>query len=361
MVSLLSTFLDKSIPENSLQYRCIKALTTSYYSMRASDIRAYEESMRTYSDALKGVRFAVARRPPQLEPDILMSIMCLCLYENIIVTRARSWIEHYIAISHMIEMQGPEYYQTGRNRDILLAFRYTIIVSAGTRRYHCFLAQKRWKSILEPRETESFNPFDTLLNIAVAVPGLLHDLDSFKNGTLWDERERTRLALRTGDMLVALQFWREASLPIWSLDDGSLQRHSHQVARAIAFHHMVVLLVEDLSYLFGVPWLPPTSLSLKSTPGLMKASATTGRAERKHVLATEILRLAELFISDDTAIYGVLTFIMSLHVAHDNLLQASPEMDAIRHLMNTVMAEQHGFNMARQYRGMYKAFENVSL
>lgn len=52
---------------------------------------------------------------------------------------------------------------------------------------------------------------------------------------------------------------------------------------------------------------------------------------------------------------------MSLHVAHDNLIQASPEMAAIEHLMNTVIAEQHGFYMAQQHSGMYKAFEDVSL
>lgn len=102
MVGMLSKFLDEGIAENSLQYRCIKAPTTSYYAMRASDSHACEESMRTYSDALKDVRFAVARRHRQFDPDILMSIMCLSLYENIIVTQARSWIEHYIAISHMV-------------------------------------------------------------------------------------------------------------------------------------------------------------------------------------------------------------------------------------------------------------------
>ena len=196
-----------------------------------------------------------------------------------------------------------------------------------------------------------------MLNIAVAVPGLLHDLDSFKTGTLSNESERSRLAHRTGDMLRALQFWREASLPVWSSEDGSLRRYSHQLASAIAFHHMIALLVEELSYLFETPWLPPFSLPSKATPGIIKASVTAGRAERRHILASEILRLGQLFISGDTAIYGVLSFIMSLHVAHDNLLRVSPEIHMIGYLMNTVIAKQHGFNMARQYRDMYKALK----
>jgi hypothetical protein len=49
-----------------------------------------------------------------------------------------------------------------------------------------------------------------------------------------------------------------------------------------------------------------------------------------------------------------------LHVAHDHLLPASPEIDAIGNLMNTVMAGQHGFRMAMRHGGMYTSFSGSS-
>lgn len=78
----------------------MKALTAGYYSRKASDYRAYEEAMDTYSSAIESVWKAVDCR--RLGTDTLMSIMCLCLYENIIVTEPRAWIIHYTVLSHMV-------------------------------------------------------------------------------------------------------------------------------------------------------------------------------------------------------------------------------------------------------------------
>ncbi|KAJ5588794.1 hypothetical protein N7537_011472 [Penicillium hordei] len=365
MINLLSEFINRNVPDGSLQQRCIDALTVTYYSRRAVDYRASEEGMKAYSNALTGVRYSnifntPLHRPGQLDVGVLMSIMCLCLYENIIVTKARSWIMHYGAISLLLEMQRPEYYRTGENRRILQAFRYIIIVSAGTFRHPCFLAQEAWKEVIKPVGREISYKFDNLLNIAVDIPGLLHGLDNLKNGRLSDGTERASLALRTGRMLLALQDWREISLPSLSTDGDYSRQISLQTASAIAFHHMLLLLIEELCYLLAIPWLPPTSLSLKATFGLISASAAMGRVERKHVLASDILRLSQQFIGSETPIYGVLNFMIPLHVAHDNLIKQSPEMDAIDHLMGAVVAKQHGFHIALQHEGMYKAFEDAS-
>jgi hypothetical protein len=168
------------------------------------------------------------------------------------------------------------------------------------------------------------------------------------------------LAVNLKQTLFSLQWWWNASFPILAID-GDSPECSQLNASAAAFHHMVLLLVEELCHLLQVPWLPVTPLSCRFSLGLMKASSTIGRAQRKHILASEILDLAEQSISGDTAIHGVLAFIMPLHVAHDNFLPGSSEKSHIEHLMNTVMAAQHGFRMARQHEGMYKPFEDVHL
>lgn len=104
MIRLLSGFVNKDVPDGSLQHSCIKSLTASYYSGRASDYHVRREAFCAYSKALAGVRNALARRLPQLGTGtLLMSIMCLCLYESILVTQPRSWAQHYVAISNLVK------------------------------------------------------------------------------------------------------------------------------------------------------------------------------------------------------------------------------------------------------------------
>ncbi|KAE8333993.1 hypothetical protein BDV39DRAFT_198900 [Aspergillus sergii] len=358
---LLCAFLDRALPVGSLQHKCMKALTVSYHSMTALGIRENpsEEAIKTYSQALTAVRKAIGQ-DLTTGPDLLMSIMCLCLYENIVVTQPRSWIEHYKAISHLIQINGPECYQNGRNRDILLAFRYTIIVSAGTLHQPCFLAEKCWRKAIELTEDESRNIFDNLLNIAVDIPGLLHGLDCLKDGKLLDRRSYAVLGTSLKQTLTALQQWQDTSFFWTSASNTFPPRSVAQTAPAIAFHHMALLLLEELCYLLEVPWLTPSPPSSGVSARLDRPSNTHTRAQRKHALASEIVCLAQQSIGDDTRIYGVLCFMMPLHVAHDHLLPASPEIDTIGNIMHTIMAGQHGFRMAMRHGGMYTSFSGSS-
>lgn len=102
--SLLCAFLDRALPVGSMQHKCMKALTVSYYSTTALGPRGSfsGETMKTYSYALRAVQKAIDQGLTT-GSDILMSIMCLCLYENIVVTEPRSWIEHYKGISRLVK------------------------------------------------------------------------------------------------------------------------------------------------------------------------------------------------------------------------------------------------------------------
>ncbi|KAF3390802.1 hypothetical protein DPV78_010954 [Talaromyces pinophilus] len=254
-------------------------------------------------------------------------------------------------------MHGPGHYQTGINREILLAFRYTIIVSAGTLRQPCFLAEPDWRSVIQLNEAESRDVFDTLLNVAVDVPGLLYGSDRFTDGQMSD----TELA----SLSITLQ-WAMRELEVWwrtSFSDASVANDSSSIysplnASAIAFHHMVLLLLEDLCYNLNVPWRPTSILSPPATSFSNDASIMDMdiRAQRRHVVASEILHLARCSICPETGMYGALRFVMPLHVAHDYLIPASPETHDLHDLMNTVVAEQHGFHMAKRYDGQYTSF-----
>jgi len=99
--SLLCRFLDRPLPVGSMQYKCMKALTGSYYLTRTRGPRACLQAWEAYNHALTAVNAGIGACP-RVESDVLMSIMCICLYENIIVTRPKSWIEHYKGISRMV-------------------------------------------------------------------------------------------------------------------------------------------------------------------------------------------------------------------------------------------------------------------
>ncbi|KAH8428485.1 uncharacterized protein LDX57_006184 [Aspergillus melleus] len=154
--------------------------------------------------------------------------------------------------------------------------------------------------------------------------------------------------------MAALQEWRST----FSSDDSFTSNGS--TASAIAFHYMVLLLVEDLCYQLQVPWppslSPPSPVPLQSPISQNEPLGLSERAQQKHSLAAAIVHLAQGSISPDTGIYGILRFIMPLHVAHDNILPGSPDQQALHYLMNTVMAGQHGFQMARRFWGQYTSF-----
>lgn len=235
-------------------------------------------------------------------------------------------------------------------------------MSAGTLHQPCFLAEGRWRKAIELTEDESRNIFDTLLNIAVDIPGLLHGLDCLKDGKLPNRWNRSVLEMNLKQTLTALRQWQDTTL-FWNsasnLNNFPL-RSVAQDASAIAFHHMALLLIEELCYLLEVPWLPPSPPSSRVSVGMDRLSTALTRAQRRHALASEIICLAQQSIGSDTGVYGVLCFIMPLHVARDHLLPASPEIGAIENLMSTVMAGQHGFRMARRHEGMYTSFPGSS-
>ncbi|KAL3478463.1 hypothetical protein BJX99DRAFT_256360 [Aspergillus californicus] len=355
--SLMCEFLDKPLPVGSAQYMCMRALTTSYYLMRTAGPDACCQAMITYSSAIKAVQAAIDQSCGTVESDIFMSIMCLCLYENIIVTMPRSWIRHYEGISRMIEMHGPDHYRTGRNRDILMAFRYTIVISAGTLRHHCFLAEPAWRQIIELNEAESHDAFGTVLNIAVDVPGLLHGGDHMNEQRLstWELYTLSMTLQRT---MLALERWWYTFFP--SLSPNNDSSYSPYVASAMGFYLMVLLLLEKLCFNLNVPWLPASTLLPENPAALNEAPTMAVCAQRRHVVASEILHLAQQSIGPDTGIYDILRFIMPLHVAYDHLLPGSPQTEALNNLMHTVMAGQHGFQMARRYKGQYTSVNGLS-
>lgn len=156
-----------------------------------------------------------------------------------------------------------------------------------------------------------------------------------------------------------LQDWCHTSFSGASTSNDSSSLYSPLNASAIAFHHMVLLLLEDLCYNLNVPWrrptliLSPPSTSYSNDVPIVDMDI---RAQQRHALATEILHLARRSICPDTGIYGTLRFVMPLHVAHDYLIPGSPEMHDLHNLMNSVVAEQHGFHMAKRYDGQYTSF-----
>ncbi|KAL4864800.1 hypothetical protein BDV12DRAFT_175657 [Aspergillus spectabilis] len=348
LAALLCDFLNQPSRPGTAGYKCMEALTTGYYLMRTAGPGACVQGIEAYDHAIHAIQ-AVVNGPCAMacEPDILLSIMSLCLYENIIVTRPRSWVTHYQGISKMIELHGPDHYRSGYNRSLLLAFRYTIIVSAGTLRQRCFLAEPGWRQAIQLSEAEARDPFETILNIAVEVPGLLYGVDRLTSGLLAN-MEVVVLSATLERTMLELQEWRYTLFR----SGGSSSVHNLDVVSALAFYHMVFLLLEDLCYQLQVPWLPAASV----LPTPLNGRPSTIRAQHKHLVASQILHLAEQSINADTRIYGVLRFIMALHVAHDHLLLGSLEMHALNNLMNTVMAGEHGFQMARRHDGQYTSF-----
>lgn len=81
---------------------CVQALVTSYYGRMTQNKSIIFHGSQLYSRALCALHSAISKYGSISESDLLTDILCLCLYENIVLSHPAAWLSHYDAISRLV-------------------------------------------------------------------------------------------------------------------------------------------------------------------------------------------------------------------------------------------------------------------
>ncbi|KAK3690784.1 hypothetical protein LTR37_018958, partial [Vermiconidia calcicola] len=131
-----------------------------------------------------------------LASDTIAAATLLQMFEHSMSPFQQNWVAHANGVIKMLELRGPERINDGLEKAIFQAQFGNIFSKAVQDRSSCFLAESRWRALLDPPErpegadsTQSFPWF----NVAVFLPGILSNYEQWqgnRSGTSGYDGER---------------------------------------------------------------------------------------------------------------------------------------------------------------------------
>jgi len=102
------------------------------------------ESRPYYGQALHLLNQALQDKKKGTSNETLCAVILLSFYEMFASDNNDSWIRHAGGVSALMRARGPAKHRHGFDRDIYLAYRYTLIIEAFQEDVPCFLAEPAW-------------------------------------------------------------------------------------------------------------------------------------------------------------------------------------------------------------------------
>ncbi|KAH7233489.1 hypothetical protein BKA59DRAFT_517920 [Fusarium tricinctum] len=265
-----------------------------------------------------------------------MSVVCLCLYENIVFSQPTAWLMHYDGLGRLLQAQGPRPWRTSQERQIFLFARYYITLSSGHQRRHCFLAQPQWELPQCMPEGEEPDEMIRLSDIFAQCPGIIADYDELHKTTPVDAVALEALRNRTQAIIDRAHAWFQIVPWICTQDTAlretvSLPKDPMKSVALTVAHAMLLCLAQPCEYL---------QISLTREDN-------TGVAATIKFLAREICRIADWALHVHSSADIALILIFPLQIAWFCLRNSKEDLCSIRGIMNSVVADSHGFEIGR--------------
>ncbi|KAL5590714.1 hypothetical protein FOBRF1_014271 [Fusarium oxysporum] len=339
-VTPLMTNLESITLSDSTRSLAVRALAAVYFGKTNSDKRIFDLGSREYVKALNRVQLDLASSTAVFEWDTLASVICLCMFENIVFTDKTGWLKHYEGITQLVKLRGPWRHQTVLERELLRQCRFEIILCALINRKHCYLTLPEWQTVPWP-STVPKTASDALHDIFARVPGQLHDMDRVQRGEVdneFFEELRQRVETTLSDLEDWEQFYQHprplTGSPLTSTQDGTSHPVRHKAL--LALQRAIILCMTGLCTFFNIPLVAEIPSILEDRKVVRKA------------IATEICQLAASCLGHESHSTESLLFIFPLQIASMNFETGSAEEKGAEEIMNGVIAGTHGFEIGRR-------------
>ncbi|EWY81261.1 hypothetical protein FOYG_15537 [Fusarium oxysporum NRRL 32931] len=339
-VTPLMANLESITLSDSTRSLAVRALAAVYFGKTNSDKRIFDLGSREYVKALNRVQLDLASSTAVLEWDTLASVICLCMFENIVFTDKTGWLKHYEGITQLVKLRGPWRHQTDLERELLRQCRFEIILCALINRKHCYLTLPEWQTVPWP-STVPKTASDALHDIFARVPGQLHDMDRVQRGEVdneFFEELRQRVETTLSDLEDWEQFYQHprplTGSPLTSTQDSTSHPVRHKAL--LALQRAIILCMTGLCTFFNIPLVAEIPSILEDRKVVRKA------------IATEICQLAASSLGHESHSTESLLFIFPLQIASMNFETGSAEERGAEEIMNGVIAGTHGFEIGRR-------------
>ncbi|KAK4502712.1 hypothetical protein PRZ48_006138 [Zasmidium cellare] len=153
----------------------------------------------------------------------LAAIVIFYYYEMTSATHMDGWAFHAAGMAHVVELRGPESFQSGAAKSLFIICRFKIIYQALLQRKRTFLSQPKWKTVpWQGTSSDPKNHIQRLKDTFADLPGLLEDGDALCSTCCDSPSSNNSLAIKSHiDNLVNafhnLVLWRNA----WEKDFSS--------------------------------------------------------------------------------------------------------------------------------------------
>lgn len=104
-----------------------QALSAIYFGKMRNQYQIYQKGTQLYVRALDQLRNAINDPARVRQNETLTSVLCLCLYEHIVLSETTAWLKHYQGVGRLVENRGPECHQTEFEKDIFRICRFMIV------------------------------------------------------------------------------------------------------------------------------------------------------------------------------------------------------------------------------------------
>lgn len=85
----------------TLQRDCVKTLTAGYFGNKEKHKRARFKGMSAYGRVVAQIHQRLGCGDA-LEEETLLGVLCLCFYENVVISQSAGWLTQYSGISRLV-------------------------------------------------------------------------------------------------------------------------------------------------------------------------------------------------------------------------------------------------------------------
>ncbi|KAK5940954.1 hypothetical protein PMZ80_006231 [Knufia obscura] len=129
---------------NPLLDAAVRAVTLVHIGRLNNSEPFVMESRPYYGQALRLLNKALQDKRSGTSSETLCAVILLSFYEMFASDNNDSWIRHAGGVSALMRARGPAKHRHGFDREIYLAYRYTLIIEAFQEDVPCFLAEPAW-------------------------------------------------------------------------------------------------------------------------------------------------------------------------------------------------------------------------
>lgn len=138
------SFLPPLTGTNPLLDAAVRAVTLVHIGRLNNSEPFIMESRPFYGQSLKLLNAALKDRNGGMSNETLCAVILLSFYEMFASDNNDSWIRHAGGVSALMRARGPQRHRHGFDREIFLAYRYTLIIESFQQDVPCFLAEPGW-------------------------------------------------------------------------------------------------------------------------------------------------------------------------------------------------------------------------